>query len=183
MTPAAPVVEVPVVVRIADPESVLRCYSVQRALEQPVHLWFECPLSLPLCAEEKRRVLDRLEAAYGREPRSRWARHPSHARRQGNTIREILEMLLEPSERRCFTPRRAGRFHRAPIETGVDRTALVPFAGEWFLVTNSRCLLGRGSFADVLARGEVVRTYESAGGEERGTAAGRAPRSRQAHRT
>ncbi len=181
MTPAAPP---PVVVRIADAESVLRCYSVQRALDQPVHLWFECPLSLALSAEEKRRLLDRLDAAYGREPRTPWARQPARARRQGNTIREILEMLLESGERRCFTPRRMGRFHRRPFETRVERT-LVPFPGEWFLVTNSRCLLGQGSFAEVLARGEVVRTYGSGAGSGSGSAvdeAGRAPRSPHAHR-
>jgi hypothetical protein len=145
----------PVLVRISDPASIARCYRVQQAMTLPVHLWFTCPLGLVMRAEQKGEILDRLEGMdFGGSP-GPWVRPIARARHEGWHLRRILEHLLVPAERRCFTSRSRGRFHYRSMETGIEGDTM-PFPGEFFLVTNERCVLGHGTLASVLQGGEWV---------------------------
>lgn len=143
-----------VVVRLADLDSIVRCYAAQLTLCWPAHLWFAVRRSTPVSSEEKRRVhahLVDLEARLGPSP---FVHPPGAILHEAWTIDHVVAAMLAPGERRVFAEA-GGEFHGVAVESGSsDRT--VPFTGTYFLVTSDACHEGSGSFKDVVSKGTVL---------------------------
>ncbi len=144
-----------VVVRIADLDSLVRCYATQLALCWPAHVWYAVKRSTPVAADAKHRLHERLvdlEARLGPNP---LARPPARILHEGWTIDHVVSAMLAPSAARRCLAEAPGEFHGVPVEAGAsDRT--VPFPGTYFVVTSEATYEGHGALKEVMSRGTTL---------------------------